>query len=270
MTGSPAVPSDDRKQTSTGDGAASVNEAHDVETAPVETAPVETAPVETAPVETAPVETAPVESAAVEAPAVESPPAPPGDPTATRIDAVAKSIAGFEGRLEQHLADTASYSREAFDRLYTEMRQYKDGFLTEAKRDLITDVMLLFDGVERLAKHYQNAEGPISSSELASNLDGLAVEAEEVLERQGLVRTVCEPGKLDRQLQRAVQTEPTAEPDEDRVVVRKVRSGFLLGERPFRKEEVVVKKYREPPAPEAGDAERGPDNPEPDAAGSTS
>ncbi len=52
-------------------------------------------------------------------------------------------------------------------------------------------------------------------------------------------------GKLDKQSQRAVTVEYTEDPDQDHVVVKVVKRGFLWKDRVVRAEEVVIKKWKE-------------------------
>jgi molecular chaperone GrpE (heat shock protein) len=79
------------------------------------------------------------------------------------------------------------------------------------------------------------------------------VEAEEVLQRVGIERMEATPEKLDVNLQRAVKTIPTADPEEHMTIAEHVRVGFFSGDKPFRKEQVVVRSYSSAaprPAPE--------------------
>lgn len=182
-----------------------------------------------------------------------SPPAPPttapARPARSGARPAAEILAALQAldqRLDRHLAETASCSKEAFDRLYAEMRQYKDDFVRAAQRPLLADVIALYDSVRKLRRHYERG-GAVEVEALCANLGGLLAEAEEVLARRELV-PFAEPGdKLNRETQRALQTVPTTDPAEDMRVVERHKTGFLLGKSVFRREEVVVKKYS--PAP---------------------
>jgi molecular chaperone GrpE (heat shock protein) len=50
---------------------------------------------------------------------------------------------------------------------------------------------------------------------------------------------------LNKQTQRAVSVEAAEDPDEDLLVVRTVKRGFLWKDRVVRAEEVVIKKWKE-------------------------
>jgi len=188
-------------------------------------------------------------------------PGPHGPPPPIAPDALAEhlvrladEIAALNARLDAHLRDTASCSREAFDRLYAEMRQYKDNALAELKTDILTDVMMLLDSIENLRAFYENAE-EATPSDVAANLQGLTAEAEEILAREGVTRVIEPDARYDRTSQRAVKTVPTEDADEDMTVVSKIREGFERRGRSFRKADVVVKKYCPPETEASPEAE---------------
>jgi molecular chaperone GrpE (heat shock protein) len=171
------------------------------------------------------------------------------DQVLEKLDELGASMYAFGKRLEHHLIETESCSRSAFNRLYEEMRQYKDNFVFEVQRGLLQDVLLLYDGIQQLKRHYSTAQD-IDGQALMANFDGLAIETEEILLRRGLERLIESPDKLDPYLQKAVRVIKSNDPDEDMAIVERLRVGFRLGDRMFRKEEVVIKKCAQsPPQP---------------------
>jgi molecular chaperone GrpE (heat shock protein) len=154
-------------------------------------------------------------------------------------------ILRLEKRLAEHLAATASCSRAAFDHLYEEMQGYKQNFLTQAQRPLLMDLIFLYDSVQTLRREYADVQ-EAGGSILRDHLSALHAEAEEILARAGVERMVDTPDKLDARLQQAVRTEPTDLAEEHLAVIQRLKAGFLCGERPMRKEMVVVKKYSRP------------------------
>jgi molecular chaperone GrpE (heat shock protein) len=66
----------------------------------------------------------------------------------------------------------------------------------------------------------------------------------EVLARLEVVLLPQSAGKLDKCKQRAVAVEATDNPDDDTLVVRIIRNGFLWNDRVLRPEEVVIKKWK--------------------------
>lgn len=157
----------------------------------------------------------------------------------------------FEAQLTEHLRQSASCSRAAFDHLYEEMQAYKKNFLREAQRPLLLDLMMLYDSIDKLRRNYEQTPS-VEPATLCQNLDTLQVEAEEILGRVGIERMTATSGKLDVNLQRAVKTIPTDNPEEHLLVVEQISSGFISGAQPLRKEQVVVKKYT-PRTPDAGE-----------------
>jgi molecular chaperone GrpE (heat shock protein) len=102
--------------------------------------------------------------------------------------------------------------------------------------------MMLYDSIDKLRRNYEQASS-VDPVTLCQNLDALQVEAEEILGRVGIERMSATPDKLDVNFQRAVKTIPTDNPEEHLLVVEQLVSGFVSGEQPLRKEQVVVKKY---------------------------
>lgn len=163
---------------------------------------------------------------------------------------VVEHLERFEAQLAEHLRNTASCSRAAFDYLYDEMQGYKKNFLREAQHPLLLDLMMLYDSIDKLRRNYEQASS-VDAVTLSQNLDALQAEAEEILGRVGIERMSATPEKLDVNLQRAVKTVPTDNPEEHLLVIEQVKSGFVSGDQTLRKEQVVVKKYSSP-APSPG------------------
>ena len=166
-----------------------------------------------------------------------------------------KKLDELSGRFGTLETETVAHFKKSFDVLYGEMRQYKDNFAFETKRELLNDLIILYDSIQRLTQFYRDSESPVPN--LVPNLEGLLVEAEEILARRDIELIEPISDKFDRTTQKASKVVPTAVPEEDLQVCEKIKNGFMFGDRPFRKEEVVIKKYS-PPAethdPEPNDA----------------
>jgi hypothetical protein len=143
-----------------------------------------------------------------------------------------------------------------FDALYTELRGYKDGFLLESvHRPIIRDIISLYD--EQVEIHRQMREtlaGEGAQNDLPffarlqtleSNLAHNIAFVIEVLARLDVVPVPPGTGKLDKRTQKTVALELVENPEEDSMVARSVRCGFLWKERLLRPEEVVTKKWKE-------------------------
>lgn len=146
-------------------------------------------------------------------------------------------LEGLETQFNQKiLRDTIL--KEAFDKLYEEMKQYKEDFLFEAMRPILADLLLLHDNVIRFQKIVEDAKAK----------DAMASIKEEILEilyrRDVEPMLLSENAKVDRKTQRAVKTLATDIPSEDGNVVEVVREGFYRGNKVFRPQDVVCKKCR--------------------------
>ena len=126
--------------------------------------------------------------------------------------------------------------KQAFDKLYEEMRQYKDDFIFAAVRPILADLILLYDNMVRAEHHWEDARG-------RQIIGDLREELLEILYRQD-VEPVCisDNTTLDRRQQRVIQTVATDIAAEDKQIVRVVREGFMRGDRVLRPQEVVCKK----------------------------
>jgi len=159
------------------------------------------------------------------------------------LNEVFSAIQTFDEKLEKHLRQTSSFSKDAFDNLYEEMRQYKDNFLLSAQRPLLNEIMMLYDSVNKLKKIYETSE-TIDVKSLLGNLEGLVVETEEILARREILPIYESGEKLNRDNQKAIKTVPTDNPDEDMLIIERNKTGFTFGESIFRREEVTVRKYK--------------------------
>lgn len=158
------------------------------------------------------------------------------------------------------LADQkAKVTERMFDALHEELRGYKDGFLLESlQRPVIRDLITLYDEV---AEIHRQAAGALSEQAsvdepvpgrivermqtLKTNLDHNRELILEILARIDVHPIPDGVGKLDKRTQRAVSVEPATDPEEDTVVVRSVKRGFIWKERVVRPEEVVTKKWKD-------------------------
>lgn len=202
--------------------------------------PAEVAPEEASPPVADKRETA--ADAVSEASPVGADSAPDAPQKAENQSVVIERLDRFEAQLAEHLRDSASCSRTAFDHLYEEMQAYKKNFLREAQRPLLLDLMMLYDSIDKLRRNYEQGAEVVTAT-LCQNLDALQVEAEEILGRVGIERMSLTPEKLDVNLQRAVKTISTDDPEEHLRVVEQLGAGFMSDGRPLRKEQVVVRKH---------------------------
>lgn len=148
-------------------------------------------------------------------------------------------------------------SRQMFDALHEELRSYKDGFLLDAvHRPLIRDLITLYDDLSEIRRQAHEAVALHARMESGADLHGrlrdMAMHLDhhldfvlEVLARLEVLQMPIGLGKLDKRTQRAMAVEPAATQEEDMLVIRTLKRGFLWKERVVRAEEVVIKKWKE-------------------------
>ena len=184
----------------------------------------------------------------------------------SRLDKAA-GTSGAEKELPQVVTDLKAMveqrnvvSRQMFDALHEELKSYKDGFLLDSvHRPLIRDLITLYDDLSQI---HQQMSGPIASVEeamqgnlaaanLGERLESIDLHIEhnlefvlEVLARLEVSQLPAGTGKLDKKTQRAIAVEPTEDAEEDLLVVKSLKRGFLWKDRVIRPEEVVIKKWK--------------------------
>ena len=191
------------------------------------------------------------------------------DATVRGLDSVSKTIGETVQALPKMVADLRALlemkngvSHSMFSALHEELKSYKDGFLLQSVyRPIIRDLVSVYDDLTEIHRQITEAigEGAGSGEESAAtkkmldrmrtmemNLGHNVEFILEVLARLDVTQLPICTGKLDKTSQRAVAVETTDNPDDDTLVVRLVKRGFLWHERVLRPEEVVVKRYREP------------------------
>ena len=202
----------------------------------------------------------------------------PGRPSAETPEALHPAMSGFDA-LARTISESAlalpkavtdlkallemknGVSHSMFSALHEELKGYKDGFLLQSVyRPIIRDLVSLFDDLTEIHRQISEAVGEATAhadesavaKKLIERMRTLEMNVEhnvefilEVLARLEVTQFPLGTGKLDKCRQRAVAVETTDILDDDTLVVRSVKRGFLWHERVFRPEEVVVKRYRE-------------------------
>jgi len=164
------------------------------------------------------------------------------------MDRMAKSLRGVESHTMkvaeayQRVARSGKRKEQAYDQLYEELRQYKDNFLLQAQKPLFKDLILLFDGVRRTARSYQESDEPLTKEAVVKSLEHLSDEILEMLYRRDIEQIEDYPEVLDIDFQKPVQRIETDDPSEDRKIEQVVREGFRMNGLVLRPQEVVVKR----------------------------
>lgn len=195
------------------------------------------------------------------------------DPASSDIVDAQKGMLKLMSDLRAIVEARNTVSQNMFSALHQELKGYKDGFLLQTvHRPIIRDLVTLYDDVAEL--HRQMAEicaVPEGHSEkkkdsnpllgrirqIATNMANNLHFILEVLARLEVTVMPESPGKLDKLTQKAVNVESAATPEEDGLIIRSVKPGFLWKDAVFRPEEVVIKKWKQPRV------EKQPDQPEP-------
>jgi molecular chaperone GrpE (heat shock protein) len=185
-----------------------------------------------------------------------------------RLDKAATESADAHQALPQLVKDLQvmleqknKVNQRMFDALHEELKGYKDGFLLESvHRPIIRDLITLYDDLAELQRQMGGAvaehsetkmegEAPIALLQrmrtMEMNMEHHLEFIIEVLARLEVTQLPIGEGKLDKRTQRAVAVEMAEDPDDDTLVVRTVKRGFLWKERVLRAEEVVMKKWKE-------------------------
>ena len=183
------------------------------------------------------------------------------DPASSDIADAQKGMLKLIGELRSVSEARNRVSQNMFSALHEELKGYRDGFLLQTVyRPIIRDVITLYDDISELHRQLvaiapessHSSEGKSKSHgvvarvrQVATNVANNLEFALEVLAR--LEVTVMPPGpeRLDKLSQKAVSLEPAATPEEDGVVVRTVKRGFLWKDAVFRPEEVVIKRWKQ-------------------------
>lgn len=150
------------------------------------------------------------------------------------------TVEALRKTVDQRLAEDP-VREAAFDKLYGELKSYKDGFLREAERPLLLDLLLLFDSMVWFRQSLHKEE--MSRDVLADSFQFLVDELLEVLYRREVVP--MEPTTaFDPTVHRAVQVQPATRPEDDNKVASVVKRGFVRDDKTIRPEEVVVYKWK--------------------------
>jgi molecular chaperone GrpE (heat shock protein) len=173
-----------------------------------------------------------------------------------RLEAIEESITRnaealqFQ-KIENHLSvirETESVNQKLFDTLHQELASYRDNFVRESlQKPVIRDLLVLFDDLSSIAEQFAQltagAETRPSDSRASDNIQNVLHFLMEILQRLE-VTPIEQKRKIDRTLHRVIDVEPTDSAEEDGLIVKRLRQGFLWRESVVRPEEVISKRFR--------------------------
>lgn len=140
---------------------------------------------------------------------------------------------------------------QMFDKMYAEMKDYKEAFLLEVlHKPVIHNLIQLYDSFVLLESQLDNMKVESEENTLLEelsqhqqNMENFRFELEEVLYRMDVTPYKDSPEILDRQLHKTRKVIPTNDPNQDQKVVEVHRIGFYWREKVFRPEEVTIYRY---------------------------
>ncbi len=131
---------------------------------------------------------------------------------------------------------------ETIGRMQKRLEEYERGMLRSLKEPMLRDLMLLYDSLDKLLSKSKN--GVLATAEFARELELLRAELLEVFSTQNMEPiTIAGEPRYQPELQKVVQIESAENAEENQLITRVVREGFVWEGRVLRKQEVAVKKW---------------------------
>ena len=147
------------------------------------------------------------------------------------------------------LRNTETVNHRLFNSLHGELKEYRDNFLRDTlQKPFIRDLIVLFDDLTSLASQMHSAGNSLESrgqgmmGQWCDNLENAIHSVLEILHRME-VNEIEAKEKVDRSCHRVVSFEPADFPEEDGVIVMRVKRGFFWRDQVLRPEEVVAKRF---------------------------
>jgi molecular chaperone GrpE len=133
---------------------------------------------------------------------------------------------------------------EAFNYLYSELKELKENALFESIKPVYIDLILLFDRIQTFCRNFEDASSSsISTLEVSGKFQSIRDELLEVLCRREIVMIQTDrDAAFNPSQQRAVSTKLTDNTSQNNTIESIVREGFNYRNQILRPEEVVVYK----------------------------
>ena len=162
---------------------------------------------------------------------------------------VNQSLAALQELFEKQIARNQNQT-EMFDKIYAEMKDYKESFLLEVlHKPIIHNLIQLYDSFVSLESQFDeiccgDEENMIDElSQYRKNLENFRFKLEEVLYRMDVTPYTDSSDSLDRQLHKTRQVISTDDPEQDQKIAEVHKIGFNWREKVFRPEEVTIFRY---------------------------
>lgn len=166
----------------------------------------------------------------------------------TEFSVIQQSLAALQDSFEKQIARNQNQT-EMFDKIYAEMKDYKESFLLEVlHKPIIHNLIQLYDSYVLLESQLDvilNEEEVLSDSltQYRNNLENFRYKLEEVLYRLDVTPYAESSTVLDRQLHKTRQTVSTDDPELDKTIAEVHKIGFIWRDKVFRPEEVTIYRY---------------------------
>ncbi|MYF99408.1 nucleotide exchange factor GrpE [Candidatus Poribacteria bacterium] len=168
------------------------------------------------------------------------------------ISEVCQSLAALQDLFEKQIARNQNQT-EMFDKLYAEMKDYKESFLLEVlHKPIIHNLIQLYDIFVVLESQFDDiCSGNDEDmkdvlSQYRKNLENFRFKLEEVLFRMDVSPYTESSDTLDRQLHKTHKVIPSKDPEKDRKIAEVHKIGFNWRDKVFRPEEVTIFRYTSP------------------------
>jgi molecular chaperone GrpE (heat shock protein) len=173
-----------------------------------------------------------------------------------RLESLEESVVrNFESihfqKIEAQLAairETESVNQKLFDSLHQELISYRDNFVRESlQKPVIRDLLVLFDDLNSIATQFEQAAASEECRALdvrgRDNIRNMLYFLLEVLLRLE-VHEIEERERVDLTLHRVIAFEATDQPEEEGLIVKRIRRGFIWRGSILRPEEVIARRVR--------------------------
>lgn len=176
---------------------------------------------------------------------------------------ISQTLVSLQDLFEKQIARNQNQT-EMFDKLYAEMKDYKESFLLEVlHKPIIHNLIQLYDSFmlieSQLNEILIDKDENVLLDELSQyqkNLENFRFKLEEVLYRMDVTPYKDSSETLDRQLHKTRKVISSDDPTQDQKIAEVHKIGFYWREKVFRPEEVTIFRYN-PSADESPISEKG-------------
>ncbi len=162
---------------------------------------------------------------------------------------VNQTLSSLQDLFEKQIARNQNQT-EMFDKIYAEMKEYKESFLLEVlHKPIIHNLIQLYDSYGMLETQLDDILSgheetlPDELNQFRKNVENFRFKLEEVLYRMDVTPYKESLDTLDRHLHKTRKVIPSDEPQQDQKIAEVHKIGFHWREKVFRPEEVTIFRY---------------------------